>query len=273
MRWHPADAGLSTRNCMKVSAFQFRGSGSIQENLLALERGIEAAARANTRLLLTQECALCGYPPVETSEVSKIDFEELDYTTAQVRELAHKNALYIALGTIQRDKDQYFNSVELITPDGTKLPTYHKRALWGWDAENFVPGHNSGIYTIDNMKVGIRICYEIRFPEYFRELFKEGVEVALVSFCDVSDKENESRYEILRSHLITRAVENAMYCLSVNSLSNIQTAPTCVINPDGIVVQSAPRNEECLLSAQIERDEANLGRAGRIKHSRELLGI
>ena len=78
---------------MKVSAFQFRGSGSIKENLLALGRGIEAAARANTRLLLTQECALCGYPPVETGEVSKIDFEELDSATAQVRELAHKNAL------------------------------------------------------------------------------------------------------------------------------------------------------------------------------------
>ena len=258
---------------MKISTFQFRGSDTIKENLLALERGIEAAARANTRLLLTQECALCGYPPLEISGISKIDFEELDFATTQIEELARENMLYIALGTIQRMKDQYFNSVELIAPDGKKLPPYHKRALWGWDAENFVPGQSSGIYTIDSMKVGIRICYEVRFPEYFRELFKQGVEIALVSFCDVSHEEDESRYEVIRSHLITRAVENAMFCLSANSLSNLQTAPTCVINPDGIVLRSAPRNEECLLTVEVEQDDANMGRAGRIKHSRELVGI
>jgi omega-amidase len=257
---------------VKISAFQFRGSDNIKENLLALERGIEAATRVNTRLLLTQECALCGYPPVEVSEISKLDFDELDSATARIGELARKYTLYIALGTIQRIQDQYFNSVELIAPDGKKLLPYHKRALWGWDAENFAPGQSSGIYTIDNMKVGIRICYEVRFPEYFRELFKEGVEIALVSFCDVSREEDEMRYEMLRSHLMTRAVENAMFCISANSLSNLQTAPTCAINPDGIVLQSAPRNEEYLLTVEVERDGSNLGRAGRIKHSKELVG-
>ncbi|HTP09483.1 MAG TPA: carbon-nitrogen hydrolase family protein [Anaerolineae bacterium] len=258
---------------MKISAFQFRGSDNIQASLLALERGITAAARANARLLLTQECALCGYPPIEINEISKIDFEEPDSATAHIGELARKNSLYVALGTIQRVEDRYFNSIELITPAGQTVLPYHKRALRGWDAENFATGQNSGIYTIDNMKVGIRICYEVRFPEYFRELFTEGVEIALVSFCDVSHEENESRYEMIRSHLVTRAVENAMFCLSANSLSSLQTAPTCAINPDGIVLQSAPRNEEYLLTVEVERGESNMGRARRIKLSKELVGI
>jgi predicted amidohydrolase len=258
---------------MKIAAFQFRGGDNISANLLALERGIAEAARKNVRFLLTQECALCGYPPVETNTISQIDFEQLESAAAKIRELAYKSSMYIGLGTIQRIKDKYLNAVDVITPAGERLQPYHKRALWGWDAENFVPGQNSGVYTIDGLKVGIRLCYEIRFPEYFRELFKERVEIALVSFCDVSPLEDAARYAVLRSHLVTRAVENAMFVMSANSISKIQTAPTCLINPDGIILQSASGNEEGLLTFVVERDAPNFGREGRIKHSKELVGI
>ncbi len=258
---------------MKIAAFQFRGSDNLQQNLRAITRGIEQAARENVRLLLTQECALCGYPPIETPTPAQIDFEELAAATAIIQELALRHGLYIALGTIQPSGEHYFNSIELIAPDGPPVPPYHKRALWGWDAENFIPGHTAGVYTFDELRIGIRICYEVRFPEYFRELFREKVDVALVSFCDVSPEENPARYELIRSHLITRAVENALFVVSANSLSQSQTAPTCIIDPDGQILHSAPRDEECLLVSDIAPTEPNFGRAGRIKHSRELLGM
>ncbi len=257
---------------MKLAAFQFRGSDNIRENLLALEHGIAEAARENVEFLFTQECALCGYPPIETREIARIDFEELESATSEIRKLAQESSLYVGLGTIHRIEDKYFNAVEVITPNGEKLAPYYKRALWGWDAENFIRGQDSGVYTIEGVRIGIRICYEVRFPEYFRELFKEKVEIALVSFCDVSPAEDVARYELLRSHLVTRAVENAMFLMSANSLSGTQTAPTCIINPDGVVLQSAPRDEECLLVFEFERDPSNFGREGRIKHSQELVG-
>ena len=181
--------------------------------------------------------------------------------------------MYIGLGTIIPAKDSYFNSIVLISPGHQKLPAYHKRALWGWDRENFRPGHERGIYTIDKVKVGLRICYEVRFPEYFRELFREKVEVAFVSFCDVEQEPNPNRYELMKAHLMTRAVENALVVVSVNSISGYQTAPTCVINPDGAVLALAPLDEEYLLTFEYNNLESNFGRDGRIHHSRELLGI
>jgi predicted amidohydrolase len=58
---------------LKIGAFQFAASESIENNLAAIRRGIARAANESVRLLLTQECALCGYPPIEVSSIHAID--------------------------------------------------------------------------------------------------------------------------------------------------------------------------------------------------------
>ena len=82
---------------MKVAAFQFRGCDDVKENLLAMERGIEKASKENVRFLMTQECALCGYPPVETDGISSIDFEMVANAIEQIKELAVENNMYMGL--------------------------------------------------------------------------------------------------------------------------------------------------------------------------------
>jgi predicted amidohydrolase len=158
----------------------------------------------------------------------------------------------------------------MIPPDGKDLGPYHKRALWGWDRENFQAGKETGIYEIDGIKVGVRICFEVRFPEYFRELFREQVHLALVSFADVSEEEQKGRLNILQSHLVSRAVENVMYVLSANSTSQRQGAPTCLVDPDGVVLAAAPLQEEYLLTSEIEITKPGFGREGRLTYSRAL---
>ncbi len=258
---------------MKIAAYQFKGSGNIEENLGAIERGILQAAGQQVRLLVTQECALCGYPPVETEAVKKIDFQQAGQAANRIAQLACQYQMNIALGTVLREKQRYTNSILLITPDGESHPIYHKRALWGWDRDAFIPGNELGVYPIDQIKIGFRICFEVRFPEYFRELFREGVELACVSLCDVAAEPNPARYELIKAHLQTRAVENAMVILSVNSISGCQAAPTCLIGPDGDVIAIAPLNEEYLLTFDYEKPLSNFGRDGRIQHSRDLLSI
>jgi len=87
--------------------------------------------------------------------------------------------------------------------------------------------------------------------------------LTLVSFCDVGDNKQLSKYEIIKSNLITRAVENAMYVMSANSISHHQLAPACLINPDGMVLQSLPINEEYLMTFVIEEDESNFRQGGK----------
>lgn len=252
---------------LKIGAFQFAACESIEKNLAAIRRGMESAAEQNVRLLLTQECALCGYPPVEVPSLSAIDAISLEEGQEKIVKLAQKHQMYVALGRVTFRNAAAFNSICLIPPDGKNLKPYHKRALWGWDRDTFQPGQETGIYTIDGMKVGVRICYEVRFPEYFRELFIEQVDLALVSFADTGREEQKGRFNTIQSHLVSRAAENVMYVLSANSISQKQMAPTCLIDPDGNVTAAAPRDEEYLLAVEIEVSEPGVGRKGRMEHS------
>lgn len=258
---------------MKIGVYQFKGSSDLSDNHEAIKRGIIKAAEAKVRLLVFQECAASGYPPVETPEIGKLDFHQLNLYLEEIRILAKKFDIYIALGTIRNQEGKHYNSLFIINPEGQIAGTYDKRALWGWDTDNFSRGSKSGIYEIDNIKVGFRICFEVRFPEYFRELFKEGVQLCFVSFCDVSDQDFTPRYEIIKAHLITRAVENVMTVASVNSISNYQTAPTAVIDSNGFVICEAPKNCEHLLVYEYEAPPVDFGARGRIVNSNQLLAI
>jgi len=256
---------------LKVGVFQFSASNDIKKNFKIMTDAIVSAKNENVRLLVFQECAACGYPPVETDNIDNMDFDVIKEEMGKIARLARRYGMYIAVGTIRQENCKYYNSIQLINPEGEFVSSYDKRALWGWDSDNFEKGSDMGIYQIDNIKVGFRICFEVRFPEYFRELFLEGVSLCFVSFCDVSEMDSAERYNIIKSHLITRAVENVMSIISVNSISKFQTAPTAVIDHNGRIIAEATKNQNYLLLYDYEPAEITFGMNGRLKHSIELL--
>ena len=255
---------------LAVGAFQFAGSGNLTRNLAALERGIEKAAAKGVRLLATQECALCGYPPVEIESPEVVDRRAQAAALDEVAQLAKQHRMFVVLGMMTFGRDGVRNSVRLISDDGRLRTPYHKRALYGWDEDSFVPGlEPGGVHAIDGIRVGLRLCYEIRFPEYFRELFRRRVDLAVVSFADGGS--SKTKYGVIQSHIVTRATENAMYVLTANSTSSAQVAPTCLVDPDGGIVCSAPRDKEALITGVVEVGQPPFGRKGRILHSAKLL--
>lgn len=116
---------------MRVGVFQFRGSASISDNHEAIIRAIAKASQNKVRLLVFQECATCGYPPVETPATKNINFEILNLYLQEIKQLAKKYDMYIALGTIRKQSFKCYNSVQLIDPNGELIGNYDKRALWG----------------------------------------------------------------------------------------------------------------------------------------------
>lgn len=257
---------------MKVGVFQFSSSDDISKNHKKIKDAISMASQNKVRLLVFQECATCGYPPVEIPSIEKINFEILDSYLTEIKQLASEYNMYIALGTIRKENSKHYNSIQLISPNGELIGNYDKRALWGWDLDNFEQGHTLGIYQIDDVKVGFRICFEVRFPEYFRELFKENVELCFVSFCDVLNEDSIERYNLIKAHLMTRAVENVMTVISVNSTSHYQTAPTSVIDINGSIISEAPRNQDHLMVYDYTPPVIGFGQKGRLHYSLELLG-
>lgn len=256
---------------LKIAAIQTRVLSDLKahwENVKAL---VLEAASNDARLVVTQEALLSGYPPIEISTPNTIDFELQQNFISELTEIAAEKGIYLALGLIRKDGAVLKNSLMLISPD-KPASFYDKRALWGWDSDYYRPGTSSdGTLIIDGIKVGFRICFEVRFPEYFRELYLADVDIAVVSFCDIAKESDSERYELIKSHLRTRAVENSYAVVSVNGVTMNQTAPTCVVSPEGRVEKEAPLNEESILYYHFQKTEPPFGRLGRMHYSNKLL--
>lgn len=121
------------------------------------------------------------------------------------------------------------------------------------------------------MKIGIRICFEVRFPEFFRELYKEKTDLNIILFYDFCDKENIERYYLIKSHIKTRAVENATYTLSVNCCRKFQSAPTALYDRSGNTIKELEQNIENMLSYNLIITPLNFGEQGRKETSDNLL--
>ena len=248
---------------MKLGVYQFASTNVVSDNLSIIGKAIAKASENAVKLLVFHKCALCGYPPIEC-QVEEITKENIDIALSNIAALVKKYKLFVAVGTVRFENDNRFNSMVLFDDSGNIMGYYDKKALWGWDTDHFVKGTNPGIFEIDGLKVGFRICFDVRFPEPFRELYKQNADVCFVSFSDTSNTPMLARYNVIKSHLITRAVENVITVISVNSISNFQTAPTAVFDCNGSVVEEAEPNAEQLLVYDFQKPEVTFGMKGRL---------
>ena len=164
---------------MKVGAYQFAVTNDIKHNLKIVKKAIIESARTGIKFLAFPECALTGYPPRDIENSAAVDFDELAFVYEQLQKLADENEISIMVGTIVREDEKYYNSAIFFAPYKEKR-YYHKKALWGWDKDNFSAGNRNGIFEIDGWKIGVRICFEVRFPEIFRELYREHTDLNVI---------------------------------------------------------------------------------------------
>lgn len=254
---------------MRIAAYQFAVSGNMIENYREIENAIYLAKSQNVQLLIFPECALTGYPPRDMANSACVDFKLVYAMCDKLQTIADKNNISFIVGAIYKEQEIY-NRAMLFQPD-SRVKSYDKRALWGWDQDNFTQGSSDGIFETEGIRFGIRICFEIRFPEFFRELYKSKTDVNLVLFYDVADTDDPERYNMIRGHLQTRAVENVTTTISVNAISPFQTAPTIVFDKSGRCIKECVRNRTELLVFDFEKTENDFGEKGRTTISDTLM--
>lgn len=256
---------------MKIGAYAFDVNGDAAANLCIIEDAVCQAAAQDVRLLVFPECALSGYPPRNIPSAAEANWSILEKAMICLEKLSEKYEMCIVAGTISREGQIYRNSACAFMPGRRIL--YHKRALWGWDRDNFHSGSESGIFEFEGIRIGMRICYEVRFPEYFRELYRAGTDLNLLLFNDVLNADDPKRYDLIRAHIRTRAAENVCSILSVNTSMPFQTAPTGLYDSEGHCMAELKRGEAGLLVYNWRKEKPGFSQSGRMENSNILLNL
>ena len=270
---------------MKIAAYQFAVTSDIDKNFEIVLKAVRAAEGKGIELVIFPECALTGYPPLDMESSLDVDFSKVKECCNKLQSLCDETGVAFILGTIAKENDKIYNRAIFFRPESEQL-TYDKRALWGWDRDNFSCKTDSntndsnngeccsnirkkteiltpGIVDYKGFRIGIRICFEIRFPEYFRELYRKQTDINVVLFYDVTDEENTDRYNMIKGHIQTRAVENVCTFITSNTIKPYQTAPTAIFGRSGQILAECPRNKEAFVEYDLEKKEYDFGERGR----------
>jgi predicted amidohydrolase len=148
--------------------------------------------------------------------------------------------------------ERIYNTSPLWDRGGNLLGTYRKVHLFPLMEEdrNFHPGGGPKVFETELCRLGILICYDLRFPEEARDLARRGAEVLFLP-SQFPDPRREHWRVLLRA----RAIENQVYVAAVNRVGSDGRdtffGETSLIDPGGEVLASAGR-EETIVTAEID---------------------
>lgn len=177
---------------------------------------------------------------------------------AEMSRMADDNDIYLAGSCISKlGKDRYGNTSALFDPEGKLLATYTKIHLFGlMDEHKYLsPGESLTIVDTRWCKIGMAICYDLRFPEMFRCYALGGVELVVIHAEWPHPR--LAHWQVL---LKARAIENQMYVVACNRVGMSKDTSffghSCVVDPWSEMVCEAGE-EEALITADIDMDKVN----------------
>jgi len=183
-------------------------AGDVDANVAAMHSGIDEAVSAGARL--------CVLPEMwSTSFLTEFDDALFDATReadAALQEQSKEHALVIVASSLEHSDGQIFNTAR-VYERGELRGTYRKIHLFSPNLEH--RHHSAGsepcIVETELGRLGVLICYDIRFPELARYYFHSGVEVLVVP-----GQWPEARGQHWRTLLRARAIENEMFVIGCN---------------------------------------------------------
>ncbi|MBQ1097781.1 carbon-nitrogen hydrolase family protein [Streptomyces sp. b94] len=232
---------------MRTALLQSSGRpGSTVENLKVLDEAAGRAAAAGAGLLVTAELFLTGYAIGDDVAVLA---EPADGDSADaVAEIAGRYGLAVVYGYPERAGESVFNSVQLISADGTRVANYRKTHLFGcFERDHFTPGEQPVVQAeLDGVTVGLMICYDVEFPENVRAHALAGTDLLLVPTAQMHPFQF-----VAESVVPVRAFENQMYVAYVNRVGREGefefVGLSVLAGPDGTARARAGRAEELVL--------------------------
>ena len=205
-------------NVTKVAAVQMISSPSVMENIATARRLVTQAAEQGARLVLLPEYwAIMGLNDSDKVAVA----EPLGAGPIQdfMSSLARELEIWLIGGTLPLASDdpaKVVNTTLVYNNQGEHVGRYDKIHLFGFtkgtesynESKTIVPGQQVGVVEAPFGKVGMSVCYDLRFPELYRAMGPVSLIVVPAAFTYTT---GQAHWEIL---LRARAIENQCYVLA-----------------------------------------------------------
>jgi predicted amidohydrolase len=233
---------------MRVAVCQLNSRDDRAANLAVARQLLKRAAAAGADLAVLPEFTDYlgpGVPPAES-----LDGEYATIFASAARELN----MWVLAGSFHEsagDATRAHNTAPLFDRSGNLVAAYRKIHLYDvnipgrvsyLESDTIAPGAETVVATVEGVRVGLSICYDLRFPELYRRLAVEGgAQVILVPAAFMLHT-GKDHWEVL---LRARAIENQCYVVAAGQIGDHDPGRTCygrsmIIDPWGTVIAQAP---------------------------------
>ena len=238
-----------SKGILKIATCQFGVSRSVKRNSRAICELLRKAKKAKADIVHFSECALSGYVGTDFPNFGGYDWDLLKAETQKIMALAAELGLWIVLGSTHKltEPNKPHNSLYLINPQGKIVDRYDKRFCTKGDLRRLTPGDRFVYFTINGVKCSLLICFDLRFPELYRAIYKEGVNCIFQSFYNARQKGPSIHTHIMRQTMQCRAATNNFWISMANSSGYYAPYPSCFIRPDGKIVRQLRANRAGLM--------------------------
>lgn len=255
------------KDIIKMAAIQMASGPNVGANLSEAERLIEIAVNQGAKLIaLPEYFAVMGLKDTDKVKVR----EELGHGQIQdfLSSTALKHKIWLIGGSIPlacSDRKRVRNSCLVYNDKGELAARYDKIHLFGLDLGNehyheeqtIEPGNSIQVVDTPFGKIGLSICYDLRFPELYRAMGEVNIIVVPSAFTDTTGK---AHWESL---IRARAIENLSYVIAPAQggyhISGREThGNSMIVDPWGVVLDRLPRGSGVVMATMNPKYQASL---------------
>ncbi len=220
-----------------IAACQFAVTEFVLQNARAIRQFLRRAKKAQAEIVHFSECALSGYAGADFDSFDNYDWTLLRKETERIMELAGELGLWVVLGSTHplTPPHKPHNCLYLIDPEGKIVNRYDKRFGTSGDLDYYTPGNRFTTFELNGVKCSLLICFDLRFPELYRELYKLGVQCVFQSFYNARQRGPSIHTQIMRQTMQCHAATNHFWVSMTNSSGYYSPYPSCFIQPDGVI--------------------------------------
>lgn len=239
------------------AAVQLNSQADEAQNLgRAGELVAEAARRGARAVVLPESFALMGHDEEDKRALAEDLDEGSGPIMAMLRSTAQRHGVWLVAGGLPErsgDRDRPYNTCAVVDPQGTLVARYRKIHLFDVEladgtryreSASTTPGASPVVADVAGLRLGLSICYDLRFPELYRALSTGGADALVVPAAFTLATGKDHWLVLLRA----RAIESQSYVVAAaqwgkHPRGRMTFGKSCILDPWGEIIAQASEGE------------------------------